>query len=223
MNFVIDTTFYDEAYGLTPEILSHMTVEKWFDEGGIADLGEDATWPVHDRILGVQASAMSMLLNPVTLQRVYDNEFRVSGEEDALTLAELMETVTKATWSEVNGSPDRAFTARDPMISSLRRNLQREHVQRMIDLSLVGERGTAAFRPISDLATHTLRTLSTRMGSLTEGAGTDNIDPYTLSHLAECKARIDRVLDATYVANADDMRAPAQSFGFPFGETDKQD
>jgi hypothetical protein len=222
LQFVIDSTFYDEAYGLTPEVLRYLTVEKWFDDGGISGLTQDATWPVHDRVLGIQASAMTQLLNPVTLQRVYDNEFRVPAGEDALTLAELIQTVNHAVWSEVNGSPDRKHTAREPMISSLRRNLQREHIDRMIDLVNAGKSGPAAFRPISDLATHTLRQLSDRLGGLTEGPGAANIDPYSLSHMAENKTRIDRVLAAAYIANADEIGgSPVPVFFFgqePQGE-----
>ncbi len=108
LKFVIDVTFYDDAYGLTPDLLQYLTVDKWFDDGGIRGLMDDATWPIHDRILGIQASALTNLMNPVTLQRVYDNEFRVAAEEDALTLAELMDTITAAAWSEVNGTPDKS-------------------------------------------------------------------------------------------------------------------
>ena len=223
LKFVIDTTFYDKAYGLTPDILEFMTVDKWFDEGGIDGLMEDATWPVHDRILGVQAMAMTNLMNPVTLQRVYDNEFRVPAGEDALTLAELMDTITASVWTEVDGSPTKTYTAREPMISSLRRNLQREHLDRLVDLTSAGDNGAAAFRPISDLATHALRKLSARMGSVIEGPGSKNIDPYTISHLAESKARVDRVLDAAYIANAADMRAPAPSLGSLFGQPEQRD
>ncbi len=109
------------------------------------------------------------------------------------------------------------------MISSLRRNLQREHLERLIDLSNAGDNGTAAFRPISDLATHTLRTLSSRMGSVLESSGAKKIDPYTLSHLTESKARVDRVLDAAYISNAADMRPAAPSFLGFFGQESERE
>ena len=48
--------------------------------------GDDPAWPVHDRIMSLQASALSQLMNPTTLRRVYDNEFRVPADEDALTI-----------------------------------------------------------------------------------------------------------------------------------------
>ena len=223
LKFVIDTSFYDKAFGLTPELLTHLTVDKWLDEGGINDAIEDPTWPLHDRILGIQAAALTMVMNPMVLQRVYDNESRIPANQDALTLAELMDTLTAAAFTEVNGTPDQKFTAREPMISSLRRNLQREYLDRLIDLSVAGKDGNAAFRPISDLATHTLRKLSARMGSVVEGSGVKSIDPYTMSHLSECKARVDRVLDAAYIYNAADMRPASSGFSIPgFGQDGKK-
>ena len=44
--------------------------------------------------MGIQASALSQLMNPTTLRRVYDNEFRVPADEDAVTLFEILNKVT---------------------------------------------------------------------------------------------------------------------------------
>ena len=75
LKFIIENSFYDQAFGLTPELLNRMTVDKWYDEGGRATFGQDATWPVHDRIMGVQASVLTMLMNPSA---------RASDDETAL-------------------------------------------------------------------------------------------------------------------------------------------
>ena len=50
--------------------------------------------------MGVQASVLTMLMNPTVLRRVYDNEFRVPSDEDALTLPELLEKTATSIWSE---------------------------------------------------------------------------------------------------------------------------
>ncbi len=91
LKFVIETTFNDEAYGLTPKLLERMSVDKWLDGGSHSSMSNEATWPIHDRILGVQASALTWLMNPTTLRRVYDNELRLPEDEDTLTLPELLE------------------------------------------------------------------------------------------------------------------------------------
>src|SRR5690606_13103862 len=72
LRFVIDNAFNDEVFCLDAELLAHMTVDKWWDDGGFGQIYQDNTWPVHDRILGIQASVMTMLLNPTALNRVYD-------------------------------------------------------------------------------------------------------------------------------------------------------
>ena len=70
-----------------------MTVDKWMDgDGARSALNNEPTWPVHDRIAGIQAAALTMLMNPTTLRRVYDNECRIPTDQDALTLPELLDS-----------------------------------------------------------------------------------------------------------------------------------
>ena len=202
LQWVIDHSFYDDAYGLTPDLLAHMTVEKWYDD--MNSIMNDATWPVHDRILGIQASALTQLMNPITLQHVWDIEYRTPTEEDALTLPELFDTLREAAWTEVNGTVDQHFTNRDPMISSLRRNLQREHLERLIDLTKPGDGFTAAEKPISNLALMNLRILQGRIDK-TLDQGNSRIDAYTAAHLTEASKRIAQVLDAQYIYNTNDI------------------
>lgn len=203
IEWIIEHCFYDEAFGLTPELLTHMTVEKWYDDMG--SIMDDPTWPVHDRILGIQASALTQLMNPITLQYVWDNEYR-DRENDPLTLPELLDDLREAAWTEVNGEVDEHYTNAEPMISSLRRNLQREHLERLIDLTMPGDGFTAAEKPISNLALMNLRDLQSRIDE-TLGQANSKIDAYTVAHLTEAKNRIDQVLNAQYIYNTNDIRA----------------
>ncbi len=203
LEYIINQAFYDDAFGLSPELLAHMTVDKWSDQGGRSDYYADPTWPVHDQIMGVQSSALTLVLNPTTLRRIYDNEFRVPADEDALTLAEVMESVTESIWSELDGTKSGKYTARQPKISSLRRNLQREHMERLIDLSMPGEYGSTASKAVGNLALLHLRQLRERIKSATNGSGPSKLDPYSLAHLTEAEIRITKALDAQYIYNTD--------------------
>ena len=100
-----------------------------------------------------------MLLNPTRLRRIYDNEALIDREQDAVTLPELMDTVTAVIFGELDAKPQGKFTSRKPMISSMRRNLQRELVDRLIDLAQPGGDKSAAAKPISNLAMMHLRQL----------------------------------------------------------------
>jgi hypothetical protein len=196
LRFVLENGFRDEAFGLTPDLLRRMTVDKWLDDYSMSF--EESTWPVHDRIMGIQASILTRLLNPGTLGRVYDNEFLTPADEDMITLPEVLETLDREIWSELKGSGGE-FTDRQPMISSLRRNLQRELVSRLVDLSMPDSWGQAAHKPLANLALMQLRQLSTRLGQAQDKS---ELDAYTRAHLSETKLRIDKALDAGYTLNA---------------------
>ena len=201
LEFVIKNAFFDEAFGLTPELLAKMTVDKWSDEGGRRTRMEDPTWPIHDRIAGVQASTLTMLMNPTVLRRVYDSELFEDADVDVLTLDEHLATISQAVWKEVGlGSKagaqpvaESSYTVRRPMISNLRRNLQAEHLERLIDLTL-DDATSASQKTISLLARDTLRSLGTKLAKVDPSA----LDAYTRAHLADASHRIEKVLDASY-------------------------
>lgn len=198
LNYVIQNTFFDDAFGITPELTRSMGLDKWLDDR--AAFSEEATWPIHDRIMGLQASMLTSLLNPTKLKRVYDNETRVPEDKDSLTLPELLESVSNAIWSELDDKPKEKFTARKPMISSLRRNLQREHLERLIDLNMPGNGSSAASRAIEMLAAQSLRDIMAKIKAA-QGGGADKHDAYTIAHLTQAKQRIEKALDADYILN----------------------
>lgn len=220
LQFVIDSTFRDQAYGLTPELLERMSVDKWLDTRGFGSMSDEATWPIHDRILGVQAAALTWLMNPTTLRRVYDNELRLPPETDTLTLPELLSTVNAAVWSELEQPCPEGRNARMPMITSLRRNLQREHMQRLVDLILEDTDATAAYKPISNLARMELRDLSQQIAASLQKCG-DKMDAYSRAHLAETKERIDSALAAGYTYNGQTPQQPVMIM--MVGNEDEQD
>tara|TARA_R110000744_G_scaffold114184_2_gene213631 strand:- start:8380 stop:11598 length:3219 start_codon:yes stop_codon:yes gene_type:complete len=200
LQFVIDNAFEDEAYGITPELLAHATVDKWWDN--YSSISSDSAFQIHDRVMGMQASALTMLLNPQTVSRVYDYEMFVPADEDALTVAELLNTVNESVWSELKDGGKGTYTLRKPMISSLRRNLQREHLDRLIDMSMDNGGFNSASMAVKTIASMDLRDLKKTIdGSLKSGS----LDGYTKAHLQEASVRIEKALDADYIYNAEDM------------------
>ena len=198
LKFVVENAFVDGAFGLTPELVTAMGRDKWLDD--TRSFFQESTWPIHDRVIGIQSSALTMLMNPTTLRWVYDNELRVPEGDDALTLPELLATISDAIWSEVAEVPEGEFTARKPLVSSLRRNLQREHLERLIDLTLPGNGSSAASRSISMLSAAQLQGVLDKISTSQEAAA-DRHDPYTSAHLAQARKRIEKALDADYILN----------------------
>lgn len=195
LKLIIDNTFKDDAFNLTPELVRHLGKEYWWDAEGVSELMEDPNYTIHDLVGGFQAVGMSLILNPTTLRRVYDNEFRTAGDDDVFTMAEVLETVTDAVWTECEESGSGRYTAAKPMCSSFRRNLQQEHVGRLIDLALLDGATSPSLRTISSLATQELNKIAKKSSKAAEA----DLDPYTSAHLASVSARISKAMEAVYV------------------------
>jgi len=208
LDFVVENVFFDETYGLTPELLAYMTNDPM-------KRYSSPSWPIHDRVMGIQASMLSNLMDPSTLTLIYDNEFRVPEDQDAFTLNELFTKINEAIWKEVDDAPKGRFTERKPAISSLRRNLQTEHIERLFDLAAEAESSTAAMKPISNLASMTLRDL---MAKLEDASKNGDYDAYSKAHLQDSFHRVKKWVDSTYVINNDDSSNDGFGFYFWFKE-----
>jgi hypothetical protein len=92
-------------------------------------------------------------------------------------------------------------------ISSLRRNLQHEYIERLIDLTLPANISGEAGKAVSNLATTRLRGLKDRIEAIIGKDGKDKsgLDDYSYAHLAEARIRIEKALDAQYIYNTQDI------------------
>ena len=196
LDFVLENSFKDKAFGLNTELLRRMGSDRWIDN--LSRSMDNATWPIHEKVMGIQASTLTMILNPTTLGRVYDNEFLVESEKDALTLPEILNKLDGAIWTELNSPAKGDYSARNPMISSLRRNLQREYLERLVSLSMPGNLRGASSRPLANLASQQLRDLAKRIDRVQKIEGI-KVDPYSSAHLSEAGELIKKTLNAGIV------------------------
>lgn len=196
---VIEYVFQDDAFGLSSDLLGKMSYDKWFDGWFIRQDMPDPQLDVHDLVLATQASTLTSLFSPTRLRRICDTEIRIPEREDAFTIYELLDTVQSSIWSELDAAPTAAHTVRMPLISSLRRNLQREHVTRMIGFALMRDPTVgAAAKSTGSLAAAQLRALHSRIETYTE-QHSEKLDPYSDAHLQDTKLQIERALDAMHV------------------------
>ncbi|MCW5755555.1 MAG: zinc-dependent metalloprotease [Phycisphaeraceae bacterium] len=193
LRFLIDQGLRETAFGLTPELAAKLGSQQWWDEGGF---GSQPDLPIHDQILGLQATTLSMLMNPTRLRRVLDNEARLPSDQDALTLVELMRTIRAEVWNGLDAR-GRTFTERDPLVSSFSRNLQFEHLSRLIDLATGRVRMPgAAGITLPSVARQELREIQS---AIVPAMARGDLDAYTRAHLIDCAERIDRALSATFI------------------------
>ena len=114
LTFIMSHAFEDDAFGVTTELLHHMTTDQWSDDS--EGDRSDPTFPIHTASR-VFAPALSQIMNPVTLRRIYDNEIATPADTDQITLAEVMDAVV-ANVFRVGRS--RMESAREPAISNWR-------------------------------------------------------------------------------------------------------
>lgn len=193
--FILENAFRDEAYGLTPELINKLTVEKW---GDMEAFMSQSNWPINDQVAATQNLALSELLNPSTLGRIADNELRLKEAQDAFTVPELFKAVSDEVYREINPSNvGKGWTDRKPMISSFRRNAQSDLTDRLIAVAT----GKAQMpRTVRQLAQWQLEQLNQKLEAVLKGANSGNIDAYSLAHLSDLQHRVQKALDAVYVA-----------------------
>jgi len=199
--FLRDHIFADQAYRFSPDFLNKLGASRWRDWG--REFDAEVEFPIHDYILNVQRWAILDVFNPETFQRVLDAELRIPKDKDALTLPELISTMTQSIASEVLAGPkkDVKYSERQPYISSLRRNLQREYFAHLIEISLESDRGFFGWgypRTAKTLVWHEMKVLHDTLNKMLTPEGTAGLDRYSLSHLEESRQRIRRALDAAF-------------------------
>lgn len=181
-----ESVFSDAAYQIPPELFSHMSPARWSHWG--SDVADRSDFPVHETIALWQNRILDQLLSPLTLERVADNELKTPADQDALTVAELISRLTKSIFSEVDAIQPGEYTARQPAISSLRRNLQRNYLKRVSEL-ILNQPGDAAVVAAAEM-TELRRNVDNLL------AGKIELDVYSRSHLQDISHRIGKILDA---------------------------
>ena len=132
------------------------------------------------------------MLNTLTLTRLHDSELKVPADQDAFTVAELLDRLTGAVYAELDEIKEGEFTNRKPAIHSLRRNLQRNYLEQLSSLALGN---TPAPRDCQAVAAAQLKEIDARVKNLLK-RNKVKLDTYSKVHLDEVSSRIQKVLDA---------------------------
>jgi len=179
--------FREQEFQLPASLQNKLAAERLPGLQGIDGLFNSPRidYPWHDAVLNLQRAVLNRLYHPATLSRVLDNELRFGPDEKPFLMADLFNGLDAAIWSELNGD-----TAK---VSSLRRNLQREHLKQLIRLSL---RATQPPPPedATTLARANLEELQARIRRILSANSVT--DATSRAHLRETEARIQSTLQA---------------------------
>ncbi len=197
LSYLVDTVFSDRDFQFDPDLINKLAAGRWGHwESDAFDSQLD--YPIHDRIAATQWGALFQIMNPITLNRIYDAQLKVPADQDSLTIPEVVGRVGSAVWSEVEtGTAGFKPADRRAFISSVRRSLQRRHLETLINLVLA-KPGTLVSADVQAVVALKMKELSNRIGSCLTGAAGTQLDDFSRAHLDESKSRIDRALEAKY-------------------------
>ncbi|MHC0062830.1 zinc-dependent metalloprotease [Nostoc sp. UIC 10890] len=176
--------FSEDAFSFSPELLNQLAPSRWEHWGSYAP-NNRLDYPIHDRILSFQSAILRSLLDSDRLNRLQDIELKTLPGE-ALSLPELLDTLQTGIWTEV-------FAPGEPKpISSIRRSLQREYLNILLQMML-GTTNTP--EDGRTLAWYELRQLQKAIDVRLKKLG-ESLDIYTLAHLEASGDRITKALNA---------------------------
>jgi hypothetical protein len=181
LEFLVDFGFSEGAFELPPEVLQQFGANRWSHWGSTMTIDGRIDYPYHGEVLDLQSALLEQITDPMVFARIRDAEMKF-GTAEVLTIPELLDSLADAIWSELRTSTS---------VPAMRRDLQRAHLERMIQLVTDAPSGTPA-----DARSVARMTLEDLGNGLTTALGSPNLDAYTRAHLNESRVRVERALSA---------------------------
>ena len=181
LEFLIEHGFSQDAFELHPDVLRQFGADRWSHWGNQLTFDGRIDYPYHEEVLGLQRSLLGQITTGMLFARIRDAEMKY-GTDEVLTIPELLESLRAAVWSELEQGTS---------IPAMRRDLQRAHLERMIELVTDAPSGTPT--DARAVARMTLRRL---VEDLDAALRAPALDAYTQAHLHESRARAERALAA---------------------------
>jgi hypothetical protein len=116
LQMLTNSLFKTDSFKFSPAMISRLGSDH-FNTRGRPDVS------VGSRVLSLQSAALDQLMSDAVAVRLLDSQEKVENRKQALGLPELYVTVQDSVWSELRSGKD---------ISGMRRNLQREHLKRLV-------------------------------------------------------------------------------------------
>lgn len=203
LHLLIDRLFRESSMPIDRELLNRLQAVQWMD----SDFGFQWSGSGAPDVLGNANLAQYLVLNDLLFwctPRLANQELRTDPSVDALTVPELHKELTNAIWSEFASPPGKDGTERytnlKPKVSALRRSLQHEHVEQLVDLAYRFRFMPASYQSARLVAIDQLREIARRLKAWSDDVGAApgglGLDDYTRIHVRENLALIDATLEA---------------------------
>jgi hypothetical protein len=182
LEILCKNVFDSRAFQFSPEFVNKLAPSRW-EHWGSNPAVLRLDYPIYENILFLQTLILYELLDYDRLARLRDGELK--APDQTLTIPELLHTLQTTIWMEVLHPQEHLS------LSSLRRGLQREYMNTLIDLVLRRQQAPEDARTV---ARYQLKQLGEAIGRAMRKV--DEQDVYTLAHLEEARDRIAKAISA---------------------------
>ena len=193
LDFMRRYCFSEEAFQLSPELYNKLAPDRLPGLAGLNGLfgTQRLDTPWHDSVLNLQRAVLARLHAATTLARLQDNDLRFKEGAPRFGMADMFLGLETAIWAELHHPISE--------ISSLRRNLQREHLKTLSRISL------RSYGSLPEDATSLARASLTRIAENIDEKLKDAklADVTSRAHLEETGARIRAALEAQIAKGVD--------------------
>ena len=172
--------FSVDSFRFKPEFISRLGID--YLERDDPNGSNKTAFYLPGRVLAIQTSALDHLLSDPVARRIGDAENLSDKPRELLTLAQLYATIQHAIWSELASGKD---------ITRMRRNLQREHLKRVVTMLLKPSIATLA-----DARSLQRENAIALKGSIQHALASTRLSPENRAHLRETVATIEDALRA---------------------------
>lgn len=130
LKLITDGLFRAESFKFKPEFVARLVpdqFDRWMDGiGGVGNLAAitNPDVSISGAVLALQRGALDHLMADSVAARIIDAPSKMTDAKQAFALSELYDTLQGTIWSELKTGGD---------INPLRRNLQREHLRRVVN------------------------------------------------------------------------------------------
>lgn len=118
--------FAADEFTLPAGLLNRLQPERLPDFNWTA-MQRPVDYPIHQRVLGIQMTAINRLYSSDVIGRLLNNVQRFGPDEDPYTMHEMFTEVRRSIWGEIVAPED---------VNSFRRQLQLAHLNKVIDIFL---------------------------------------------------------------------------------------
>ncbi len=183
---ITDAMFGEQSIRYDPDLLNRLAPNR-LSHWGTGYGATPVEYPANEMVGSLQEVLLLELLDPIRIARMVNNESRVAAGQ-GYQAAELFRTLSDAIWGELD------TPGRPRAVNALRRNLQRTHLNQLGTLLLPPGPGPTLSEDARSLARLELEQIGAKVRQAEAGTAPDAM---TRAHLAESRARIQRMLEAS--------------------------